>query len=664
MIPEIGQLSLIFAFALSCLLALVPMYGSYSGNVRALLLAKPLAIGLFLFSATAMACLMYAFYHSDFTVINVASNSSSVLPWYFQLTASFGSHEGSMLLWVTILALWTALVALFSNSLPLLMQGRILGVMGFICVGFIAFSLFMSNPFERSLPFFPVEGRDLNPLLQDFGMIVHPPLLYVGYVGFAVSFAFAIAALIGGKFDSTWARWARPWTLAAWLFLTLGIMLGSWWAYNELGWGGWWFWDPVENASFMPWLVGTALLHSLAVTEKRGTFKSWTVLLAIAAFSLSLMGAFLVRSGVLVSVHSFASDPSRGLYLLAFLLLVVGGSLFLYALRMNAVRSQARYQLFSREVLLWGNNVFLLTATLVVFLGTLYPLFHKELGLGSISIGEPFFNQLFYYLVIPFSLLLGLGPWVRWKQQQLPPLLKPLTLVALLALTMAIGYLAATQSLAANLALLGCLLGAWVGMSAIGEVYQRAQQLGGFSTGIGRLQASHWGMTLAHIGFAVLVIGVAMTKTLSVEKDVRMKIGDTVELNGYHFTLTDVYALNGPNYGGQAAELEVYSDGKKVTHLHAEKRFYPLQKTVMTEAAVHARLSRDLYVALGEELSGPSWAMRVYVKPFVRWIWLGGVLMALGALLALLDKRYRRASVHVDVKTRETTAAIAGAEHA
>ncbi|MBU2278844.1 MAG: heme lyase CcmF/NrfE family subunit, partial [Gammaproteobacteria bacterium] len=424
MIPEIGQLALTFALGLSLLLAIVPLYGSFVANQRALLLAKPLAVGMFLCSALAMACLVNAFLNDDFTVINVASNSSTMLPWYFKMTASFGSHEGSMLLWVMMLSFWTALVALFSKSLPLLMQGRILGVLGLISLGFIAFSLFMSNPFASSLPFYPIEGRDLNPLLQDFGMIVHPPLLYLGYVGFAVSFAFAIAALIGGKFDSTWARWARPWTLAAWMFLTMGIMLGSWWAYNELGWGGWWFWDPVENASFMPWLVGTALLHSLAVTEKRGTFKSWTVLLAITAFSLSLMGAFLVRSGVLVSVHSFATDPSRGLYLLAFLLVVVGGSLFLYALRMNAVRSQARYKLFSREVLLWGNNVFLLTATLVVFLGTMYPLFHKELGLGSISIGEPFFNQMFYYLVIPFSLLLGLGPWVRWKQQTLPPLLK------------------------------------------------------------------------------------------------------------------------------------------------------------------------------------------------------------------------------------------------
>jgi len=642
MIVEAGQLALTFAFALSLLLAIIPLYGSFIANQRMLLLAKPLALGQFLFCLLAMLALIYAFRTNDFTVVNVAQNSSSTLPWYYQITASFGSHEGSMLLWVLMLAGWTALVAQFSQALPLLLLGRILGILGVICVGFIAFSLFMSNPFERSLPFFPVEGRDLNPLLQDFGMIMHPPTLYMGYVGFAVAFAFAIAALMGGRFDSVWARWVRPWALAAWLFLTLGIMLGSWWAYNELGWGGWWFWDPVENASFMPWLAGTALIHSLAVTEKRGTFKSWTVLLALAAFALSLVGAFLVRSGVLVSVHSFATDPGRGMYLLVFLLLVVGGSLLLYGMRMNSVRSQARYQLFSREMMLWGNNIFLLTACLIVFLGTLFPLFHKELGLGSISIGEPFFNQMFYYLTIPFALMLGLGPWVRWKQQQFTPLVKPLGLVLVAALILALGVLASMQSVQANLALLGMLLGAWVGVSALAEVMLRMRQFGSVTQGLTKLNASHYGMTLAHIGFAVLVIGVAMTKTYTEERDVRMQEGDTATLAGYQFTLVDVYDLDGPNYGGQAAELDVRKDGRYVTHLHAEKRFYRIQRTIMTEAAVHARLSRDLYVSLGEELPGNAWALRIQVKPFVRWIWLGGLLMSLGALLALADKRYRR----------------------
>ncbi|MCS4308852.1 cytochrome c-type biogenesis protein CcmF [Rheinheimera pacifica] len=642
MIVEAGQLALTFAFALSLLLAILPLYGSFVANQRMLLLAKPLALGQFLFCLLAMLALIYAFRTNDFTVVNVAQNSSTTLPWYYQITASFGSHEGSMLLWVLMLAGWTALVAQFSKALPLLLLGRILGILGIICVGFIAFSLFMSNPFERSLPFFPVEGRDLNPLLQDFGMIMHPPTLYMGYVGFAVAFAFAIAALMGGRFDSVWARWVRPWALAAWLFLTLGIMLGSWWAYNELGWGGWWFWDPVENASFMPWLAGTALIHSLAVTEKRGTFKSWTVLLALAAFALSLVGAFLVRSGVLVSVHSFATDPGRGMYLLVFLLLVVGGSLLLYGMRMNSVRSQARYQLFSREMVLWGNNIFLLTACLIVFLGTLFPLFHKELGLGSISIGEPFFNQMFYYLTIPFALMLGLGPWVRWKQQQFTPLVKPLGLVAVASLVLALGVLASMQSVQANLALLGMLLGAWVGVSALAEVMLRMRQFGSVTQGMTKLNASHYGMTLAHIGFAVLVIGVAMTKTYTEERDVRMEEGDTATLAGYQFTLVDVYDLDGPNYGGQAAELDVRKDGRYITHLHAEKRFYRIQRTIMTEAAVHARLSRDLYVSLGEELPGNAWALRIQVKPFVRWIWLGGLLMSLGALLALADKRYRR----------------------
>ena len=645
MVAESGQLALTFAFALSLILAIVPLYGSFNGQSRLLLLAKPLAFGQFVFSAIAMAALVYAFYHNDFTVINVAQNSSSTLPWYYKITASFGSHEGSMLLWVLMLTGWTALVAQFSKALPLLLQARILGILGLISAGFVAFSLFMSNPFARSLPFYPVEGRDLNPLLQDFGMIMHPPTLYMGYVGFAVAFAFALAALISGRFDSVWARWVRPWALAAWLFLTLGIMLGSWWAYKELGWGGWWFWDPVENASFMPWLAGTALIHSLAVTEKRGTFKSWTVLLALAAFALSLVGAFLVRSGVLVSVHSFATDPSRGLYLLAFLLVVVGGSLLLYGSRMNSVRSQARYQLFSREMLLWGNNIFLLTACLIVFLGTLFPLFHKELGLGSISIGEPFFNQMFYYLTIPFALLLGFGPWVRWKNQQVMPLVRPMAMVAVAALVLALGTMAVLQSVQANLALMGLLLGAWVGASALAEAMLRIRQLGdkhrSLALGLAKLSPSHYGMTLAHIGFAVVVIGVAMTKTYTTERDVRMQVGDSINVAGYEFTLTEVYELNGPNYGGQAAELDVRKNGNFVTHLHAEKRFYRIQRTVMTEAAIHARLSRDLYVSLGEELPGNAWALRLQVKPFVRWLWLGGLLMALGALLALSDKRYR-----------------------
>ncbi len=642
MMVEAGHLALCLALALSVLLTVFPFIGAWRGQEQPILLARPIALLMFIATAFSFYALSYAFWTNDFSVYYVANNSNSMLPWYYRLTAVWGSHEGSMLFWVLILAGWIAAVAVGARQLPLLLHGRILGVLGLVAVGFNAFVLIMSNPFERTLPFYPVDGRDLNPLLQDFGMIIHPPMLYMGYVGFSICFAFAIAALLGGRFDSNWARWARPWTLAAWLFLTLGIMLGSWWAYNELGWGGWWFWDPVENASFMPWLVGTALLHSLAVTEKRGTFKSWTVLLAIAAFSLSLLGAFLVRSGVLVSVHSFAADPDRGLYLLAFLLVVVGGSLLLYALRMNAVRSQARYQLFSREVLLWSNNIFLLTATLVVFLGTLYPLVHKELGLGSISIGEPFFNQLFYYLTIPFALLLGVGPWVRWKQQQLHPLLAPFSYIAMIAVVIALGYQSLAHDFAANLGLLGLLLGAWVAVSAVAETLLRVRQLGGGTAALWKLPASHWGMTLGHLGFAVLVIGVAMTKTYSVEKDVRMKIGETVQFNQYSFTLSEVYPLKGPNYGGQAAELEVYENGEKVTHLHAEKRFYPVQKTVMTEAAVDAKLSRDLYVALGEELAGPSWALRIYVKPFVRWIWLGGLLMAFGALLALLDKRYRR----------------------
>lgn len=652
MIAEVGYLALVVALALSAALAIFPFWGSWQRQIQPVLLARPLAVLLFVFTAISFYALSHAFYVNDFTVAYVANNSNTLLPWYYRLTAVWGSHEGSMLMWLLILSIWTALVAVLARSLPLLLQGRILGVMGLVCIGFYIFVLVMSNPFERTLPFYPVDGRDLNPLLQDFGMIIHPPLLYMGYVGYAVPFAFAIAALMSGRFDANWARWARPWALAAWMFLTLGIMLGSWWAYNELGWGGWWFWDPVENASFMPWLVGTALLHTLAVTEKRGTFKSWTVLLAISAFALSLLGAFLVRSGVLVSVHSFASDPARGMYLLAFLLVVVGGSLALYALKMQSVRSQASYKLFSREVLLWGNNIFLLTATLVVFLGTIYPLVHKELGLGSISIGEPFFNSIFHILTIPFAILLGVGPWVRWKQQPVSPLVKPLLLIGALTVVAALGALALYQELTANLALLGLLLGIWVVSATGGEIWQKLAALGGLKA-VTKLTPSHWGMVLGHLGFAVLVIGVAMTKTFSVEKDVRMKIGDTVKLNEYSFVLTDVYALQGPNYGGQAAELEVYEDGIRINHLHAEKRFYPVTRATMTEAAVDMSITRDLYVALGEELPGPSWALRVYVKPFVRWIWAGGILMALGALLALGDRRYRQSKKVTKATTTE-----------
>lgn len=638
MIPELGNFALSVALGLSLLLAIFPAWGAIKQTQMYMNTARPLALGVFLFTLISYVCLSHAFLVDDFTLSYVANNSNSQLPWFYKLTAVWGSHEGSFLLWMLILSGWIGAVAIFSRGLTDKMRALVLAVMGAIYLAFDAFIISVSNPFERLLPYFPVDGRDLNPLLQDPGMIIHPPMLYMGYVGFSVAFAFAIAALINGKLDAAWARWSRPWTTAAWIFLTLGIALGSWWAYYELGWGGWWMWDPVENASFMPWLVGTGLIHSLAVTEKRGVFKAWTVFLAIAAFSLSLLGTFLVRSGVLVSVHAFASDPARGLFILAILVFVIGGSLTLFAWRAAEVRSIARYKAFSREVMLLANNAFLVTATIVVLLGTLFPLVHKELGLGSISIGTPFFNQLFTLLAVPFALLLGVGPMVRWKQQKLDPLTRQLLLG--LAFAILLGGLTPVV-LYGELkfgAALGLALGLWVLAMAAAELKLRATSVKGLT----KLTASHWGMVLGHVGFAVTVMGIAVTSYYSEERDVRMHPGESLTLGQYEFLFERVKPVVGPNYRGHVADIQVLEEGEPVAKLGAEKRFYNVQSSVMTEAAIDATLGRDLYVALGEQLEDGSWAMRVYMKPMVRWIWLGAILMSLGGLLAMADKRYRR----------------------
>ncbi|WP_341501665.1 heme lyase CcmF/NrfE family subunit [Gallaecimonas sp. GXIMD4217] len=641
MVPELGLFALILALVLAALLAVYPLWGAQRGDGRLMALAKPLAYGQLLFVAAAFGALLWAFAVNDFSVSYVASHSNTKLPLAYRLSATWGAHEGSMLLWVLTLAGWTAAVARFSKALPAPALARVLAVMGMISVGFLLFILFTSNPFERGLPYYPVDGRDLNPLLQDPGLIIHPPLLYMGYVGFSVAFAFAIAALISGKLDTAWARWSRPWTAAAWLFLTLGITLGSWWAYYELGWGGWWFWDPVENASFMPWLVGTALMHSLAVSEKRGVFKAWTVLLAIAAFSLSLLGTFLVRSGVLVSVHAFASDPSRGMFILAFLVLVIGSSLALYALRAGKVKSQGRFELLSRETLLLGNNLMLTTACVVVLLGTLMPLFYRELGLGSISVGEPFFNLLFTLLFVPFAFLLAMGPLARWKREQAGPLLKKLGLAAIVSLVLGITLPWLLQGQARGHAVLGLALALLILVSSIQEVQLRVGARHGFAKGLFKLTRSHWAMILGHLGLAVSVIGIALTTSYSIEKDVRMAVGDNFLVAGYEFRFEELSQVQGPNYEGHMAEIAVYEAGDKVAQLHAEKRFYTVASSVMTEAGIHWNLSRDLYAALGERLDDGAWAVRLYVKPFVRWIWGGGLLMALGGLLVVSDRRYR-----------------------
>lgn len=647
MLAELGNFALVIALMLSMLLAIYPMWGAHKNHLQMMALAKPLAIGLFVFTLFAYILLTRAFLENDFSIAYVAHHSNSLLPWYYRVTAVWGGHEGSFLLWVLIFSLWTVAVALFSRAIPIQMVARVLAVLGMVAMGFYLFMLLASNPFDRLLPFYPVDGRDLNPLLQDFGMIIHPPMLYMGYVGFSVAFAFAIAALISGQLDSTWARWSRPWTIAAWCFLTVGIALGSWWAYYELGWGGWWFWDPSENAAFMPWLVGTALMHSLAVTEKRKVFKSWTVLLAISAFSMSLLGTFLIRSGILVSVHAFATDPTRGLFILGILAVTVGGSLLLYALRAPQLKSTGRYQLFSREVLLIGNNVLLSAATIVVFLGTLLPLVHKELGLGSISIGAPFFNQMFVFLIVPFVFLMGIGPLSRWKRQ--PPMALKNHLLFAFGLSVAAAILVVfSYDDMAYMAALGMILSVWILVTTVQEIMQRIagkKQDDSLLSKLRSLTPSHWGMVLGHVGFAVTLIGITLVSNYEQENDVRMSSGDRIEIGGYEFVFNGVEALKGPNYGGHVGLLDVFDDGEFVASLAAEKRFYPVQRTTMTEAGIDSGLTRDLFVALGEELNNGDWALRIYVKPFVNWIWAGAFIMGFGGIFSISDRRYRMAKV-------------------
>ena len=641
MIAELGNYALALSLAIAVLLAIFPLWGAEKGNVQFMALARPMTYGLFLILSVSFGALFYVFAINDFSVQYVVNNSNTTLPIYYRLSAVWGSHEGSLLLWIWLLSLWSAAVALFSKRLPQEAVARVLGIMGIISIGFLLFVLFTSNPFTRTFPDFPVDGKELNPLLQDIGLIFHPPLLYMGYVGFSVAFAFSIASLMTGKLDTAWARWSRPWTMAAWVFLTLGIVLGSWWAYYELGWGGWWFWDPVENASFMPWLAGTALLHSLAVTEKRGSFKAWTVLLAILAFSLCLLGTFLVRSGILVSVHAFASDPTRGLYVLAYLIVVIGGSLTLYAYKGSQIRSRDNAERYSRESLLLLNNILLMTALCVVLLGTLLPLVHKQLGLGSISIGAPFFDQMFLIIMTPFALLLGIGPLVKWRRDQFSAIRTPVivSLIIMLIAGFALPYL--LQDKLTVSAVLGTMMTVIIVLLSLYEMHQRATYRDTFWRGITKLSRSHWGMILAHLGVAMTVWGIAFSQNYSIERDVRMNVGDTVQIAGYDFTFKGISDANGPNYVGGKAQIDISRDGKHETTLYAEKRLYTVSKMPMTEAAIDWGFSRDLYAALGEKLDNNAWALRLYYKPFIRWIWLGGLFMALGGVLCMFDRRYR-----------------------
>ena len=641
MIAELGNYALALSLAIAILLAIFPLWGAEKGSIQMMSLARPMTYGLFVVLTFSFGALFYLFAVNDFSVQYVVNNSNTTLPIYYRLSAVWGSHEGSLLLWIWLLSLWGAAVALFSKHLPQEATARVLGIMGIISIGFLLFMLFTSNPFNRTFPEFPVDGKELNPLLQDVGLIFHPPLLYMGYVGFSVAFAFAIASLMTGKLDTAWARWSRPWTMAAWVFLTLGIVLGSWWAYYELGWGGWWFWDPVENASFMPWLAGTALLHSLAVTEKRGSFKAWTVLLAISAFSLCLLGTFLVRSGILVSVHAFASDPTRGLYVLAYLIVVIGGSLTLYAYKGSQIRSRDNAERYSRESLLWLNNILLMTALCVVLLGTLLPLVHKQLGLGSISIGAPFFDQMFLIIMTPFALLLGIGPLVKWRRDQFSAIRTPVivSLIIMLIAGFALPYL--LQDKLTVSAVLGTMMAVIIVLLSLYEMHQRATHRESFLKGVTKLSRSHWGMVLAHLGVAMTVWGIAFSQNYSVERDVRMSVGDTVQIADYDFTFKGISDANGPNYIGGKAQIDITYHGKPEATLFAEKRLYTVSKMPMTEAAIDWGFTRDLYVALGEKLENNAWALRLYYKPFIRWIWLGGLFMALGGLLCMFDRRYR-----------------------
>ena len=640
MIPEIGTFALICSLLLALIQGVLPLAGAQRGKLAWMAVARPAAWGQFSFTLIAYGCLVYAFLSNDFTVINVASNSYSELPAFYRITATWGSHEGSLLFWALILAGWTVAVAAFSRALPLEMVARVLGVMGLISVGFLSLLLLTSSPFLRQFPG-PAEGSDLNPLLQDWGMIIHPPMLYMGYVGFAVAFAFAVAALLSGRLDAAWARWSRPWATVAWAFLTFGVALGSWWAYRELGWGGWWFWDPVENASFMPWLAGTALMHSLAVAEKRGAFKAWTVLLALLTFSLSLLGTFLVRSGVLSSVHAFAVDPERGAYILGFMVVVVGGSLALFAWRAPRMIAGGAFTWFSRESLLLANNVVLMASVAAVLLGTLYPLFIDALGLGKLSVGPPYFNAVFVPLITPALFLMGVGPLVRWKGDSLPDV--TVRLKWALGVSVATGLLLPlTHEGYKPWAALGLAVSMWIALTVLIAFRERVKSLRQLAS----LPRAFWGMHLAHLGLAVGVAGITMVVNYEQELDVRMNVGDQAQMAGYTLTFMGVEQVEGPNFIATRGSVVVKEDGDKQFVLRPEKRIYNASGSVMTEAAVRPSAFSDLYVSLGEPLNAEltTWAVRLYYKPFVNWLWLGALLMVVGGFLAAFDRRYRVAA--------------------
>lgn len=656
LITELGYFAVLAAFMLAILQVVLPTIGVMRDHVAWQRLAPSLAWAQFAAMIVSFGALMAGFYFNDFSLVYVSQHSNTLLPWYYKLSATWGGHEGSLLLWMTIMATWCALVSYFSRGLPLSMRARVLVILAGVQMMMLAMLIFTSSPFDRTLPNLPVDGTDLNPVLQDFGLIIHPPMLYMGYVGMVVPFAFCMAALWEGRLDAVWTRWSRPWALAAWGFLTIGIALGSWWAYYELGWGGWWFWDPVENASLLPWLAGLALIHSLAVTEKRGVFKAWTIMLAIFSFALSLLGTFLVRSGVITSVHSFAADPTRGLVILAILGIIVGGGLLMFAMRGWRLTIESQYQLISRESFLVINNVIILIATLVVLLGTLYPIIADAFNLGQVSVGPPYFNALFVPLTWLLLIAMGMGSNIRWKKDSRPLLGVGMVIAASsLVLAAIIAYFVSPSAMLN----IGVTLAVsfWVLFWMAVDFKDKTKNAPRLFKGLTKLRLSYWGQQTAHVGVIVAAIGVAFTSTLSIERDVALRVGESVNVQGYDFALTDLRETRGSNFDATQAEVTVTKKGEDVTILHPEKRTYIISTMPTTEAAINATLMRDLYVALGEPIAEGSdqWAVRIYVKPLIRWIWLGSIIMALGGLLSMLDRRYR-------FKTTKTAAQIAASK--
>lgn len=661
LITELGYFALISALVIAILQVILPAVGVFKHQPAWQRLAGSFAIAQFLATGTSFLCLMYGFYANDFTLIYVANQSNSLLPWYYRLSATWGGHEGSLLLWVTILATWGAAVAVFSRSLPLAMRARVLVVISFVQMMMLSMVIFVSSPFNRSLPSIPVDGKDLNPLLQDPGLIFHPPMLYMGYVGAVVPFAFAMAALWAGRLDAVWTRWSRPWTLAAWCCLTLGIVFGSMWAYNELGWGGWWFWDPVENASFMPWLGGVALLHSLAVTEKRGVFKAWTIMLAIFSFALSLLGTFLVRSGVITSVHSFAADPTRGLFILVILGVVIGGGLAMFAWRGWRLTQESHYQLKSRETLLVINNIIILVSTIVVVIGTLYPMLADALKLGQVSVGAPYFNALFVPLTWLLLLFLAIGPVSRWKKDTRPLLGTGLAILASCFVLAGVLSYFLVSSININI-FMSAALCLWVLVWMVIDIKDKTRNARSFGAGLKRLHMGYWGMQLAHLGILLSVMGIAITTSLSIEKDIAMQKNQSVEVQGYQFTMDELKKIRGANFDATQAVVSVRKNNQLVATLYPEKRHYVVSQMPMTEASIQYNPLRDIYMAMGEPILGVNqseadatkWAVRIYIKPGVRWVWWGGFVLALGAILSMFDKRYRKLPRLADINDNKS----------